>query len=205
MKINILKNETYNSIDTLPKKGTSKSTGFDIVCTSGPLIVGEKAVLLKNTQFWHHIDYIEYRTNLRMSIQNDKVLTWTVKDDKWVEIPIETNFHDVLLFPRSSISKYNLQLANGVGLADNDYSGEVLLRFNYVWNPMDFKITKSKTVDEFGSNLSIVGTPNINKLYKKGDKICQLKITKVEDVEFSLVDSLDITERNEGGFGSTGK
>jgi hypothetical protein len=49
----------------------------------------------------------------------------------------------------------------------------------------------------------IVGKPNIEKLYNKGDKVCQLKVTKVENVEFVLVDELDSTNRGEGGFGST--
>ena len=44
---------------------------------------------------------------------------------------------------------------------------------------------------------------NSTKIYKKGDKICQLKVTKVEDVEFILVNELDSTSRGEGGFGST--
>jgi len=47
------------------------------------------------------------------------------------------------------------------------------------------------------------GHINFDKLYNKGDKVCQLKITKVENVEFVLVDELDSTNRGEGGFGST--
>jgi dUTP pyrophosphatase len=41
--------------------------------------------------------------------------------------------------------------------------------------------------------------------FKKGDRIAQLVIQKVERAEFIEVDSLPGTERGEGGFGSTGK
>jgi hypothetical protein len=47
------------------------------------------------------------------------------------------------------------------------------------------------------------GHVNFTKLYNKGDKVCQLKVTKVENVKFELVDELDSTNRGDGGFGST--
>ena len=40
MKIQVLKNETYQSTDNLPKKGTDRATGFDVIVTSVPEIVG---------------------------------------------------------------------------------------------------------------------------------------------------------------------
>ena len=45
------------------------------------------------------------------------------------------------------------------------------------------------------------------KSYKvsKGDKITQLVVVNIETPELELVDSLNDTERGEGGFGSTGK
>ncbi len=39
---------------------------------------------------------------------------------------------------------------------------------------------------------------------KKGDRIAQLLIQKVETVEFFAVDDLEDTARGAGGFGSTG-
>jgi dUTP pyrophosphatase len=41
--------------------------------------------------------------------------------------------------------------------------------------------------------------------FKKGDRIAQLVIQKVERAEFIEVKSLPGTERGDGGFGSTGK
>jgi len=79
-------------------------------------------------------------------------------------------------------------------LIDADYRGEVLLRFKYIWQPEDYLVGNDKTLE---------GYVNFTKLYNKGDKVCQLKVTKVENVEFVLVDELDSTNRGDGGFGST--
>ena len=90
--------------------------------------------------------------------------------------------------------RYNLVLANCIGLIDADYRGEVLLRFKYIWQPEDYRIRTDNLLE---------GHVNFTKLYNKGDKVCQLKVTKVENVEFVLVDELDSTTRGDGGFGST--
>ena len=180
MKIQVLKNETYQSTDTLPKKGTDRATGFDVIVTSDPEIVGEKY----ENGAYKRIDYIQYKTNLKLAVQKDRQFStfgYTDLD------------YDILAFPRSSVSKYNLVLANCIGLIDADYRGEVLLRFKYIWQPEDYRSV----------NYMLEGKPNIDKIYNKGDKVCQLKITKVENVEFILVDELDSTNRGDGGFGST--
>ena len=181
MKIQVLKNETYQSTDNLPKKGTDRATGFDVVVTSAPEIVGDQY----ENGAYKRIDYIQYKTNLKLAVQKDRQFSnfgYTDLD------------YDILAFPRSSVSKYNLVLANCIGLIDADYRGEVLLRFKYIWQPEDSRIRTDNLLE---------GYVNFTKLYNKGDKVCQLKVTKVENVEFVLVDELDSTNRGEGGFGST--
>lgn len=182
MKIQILKNETYEDPNNFPQKATERATGYDVIASSEPEIVGEKD---ENGKF-RKIDYIQYKTNLKVAVQKEKIAV--------MGFGMNTLDYDVLAFPRSSISKYNLVLANSIGLIDADYRGEVLLRFKYIWQPEDF---------DFSGSATIVGNPNLEKIYKKGDKICQLKVTKVENVEFSLVNELDVTNRGDGGFGST--
>jgi len=88
-----------------------------------------------------------------------------------------------LLFPRSSISKKALTLANSVGVIDSDYRGEIKFRFKF----NDDKITKVMS----------------SSIYDSGDKIGQLMIIPYPKVEFKQVESLEETERGEGGFGST--
>ena len=181
MKIQVLKNDTYQSTDNLPKKGTDRATGFDVIVTNDPEIVGEQY----ENGTYKRIDYIQYKTNLKLAVQKDRQFSnfgYTDLD------------YDILAFPRSSVSKYNLMLANCIGLIDADYRGEVLLRFKYIWQPEDYKIRTDNLLE---------GHVNFTKLYNKGDKVCQLKVTKVENVEFILVDELDSTNRGDGGFGST--
>ncbi len=105
MKIQVLKNETYQSIDNLPKKGTDRATGFDVVVTSDPEIVGEQY----ENGAYKRIDYIQYKTNLKLAVQKDRQFStfgYTDLD------------YDILAFPRSSVSKYNLVLANCIGLIE---------------------------------------------------------------------------------------
>jgi len=181
MKIQVLKNEDYQDVERLPKKGTNRATGYDVITTSEPEIVGE----MYDNGTYKRIDYIQYKTNLKLAVQEVRQYSG------FIYTAID---YDILAFPRSSVSKYNLVLANCIGLIDADYRGEVLLRFKYIWQPEDFKINKDSLLE---------GIVNNNKIYKKGDKICQLKVTRVEDVEFILVNELDSTTRGEGGFGST--
>jgi dUTPase len=46
---------------------------------------------------------------------------------------------------------------------------------------------------------------NKNKIYKKGDKIGQLVFSKTISPMIEAVDSFELTNRNSGGFGSTGQ
>ena len=181
MKIQVLKNESYQSVDNLPKKGTDRATGFDVIVTSDPEIIGE----IYENGAYKRIDYIQYKTNLKVAVQKERVFSSFGHTDL---------DYDILAFPRSSVSKYNLTLANSIGLIDADYRGEVLLRFKYNWQPEDYRIRTDNLLE---------GRVNFDKLYNKGDKVCQLKVTKVENVKFELVDELDSTNRGDGGFGST--
>ena len=88
-----------------------------------------------------------------------------------------------LLFPRSSISKYNLALANSVGVIDAGYRNSIKLRFRFTSKG---KITKNSVI------------------YKKGDKIGQLIFIPLMEVCAYQTDTLDSSERGLGGFGSTG-
>lgn len=153
----------------LPKRANETDAGYDVIATSDPKIVGDPL----NGPSYRRIDYIEYETNLYIAPTG--------------------KFHTDLR-PRSSISKYNLVLANSIGLIDRGYRNQVLVRFKYIWNPEDYSI----------SGDIILGAPNLNKIYNKGDKICQLVPMETHDIEFHKVDILDNNDRG-GGFGSTGK
>lgn len=105
----------------------------------------------------------------------------------------DVGYH-IELFPRSSISKYSLALANSIGLVDNGYRGEILVRFK----PTMSFVQNAVSVEAY------VVYPKITKFYKKGDKIAQLVIRKTENAQFVEVQDLERSDRNAGGFGSTG-
>ena len=82
--------------------------------------------------------------------------------------------------PKSGLAiKSGLSLVNTPGLIDSGYRGEICA-------------------------ILINLDPEKDFIIKRGDKICQLVIQKVENVEIELTDELDNTSRGEGGFGSTG-
>lgn len=84
------------------------------------------------------------------------------------------------MYPRSSISKTPLRLANGVGLCDAAYTGPLKAALHNTDIKNDFTI-------------------------KKGERYVQLAYPNLEEVSFELVDELRDTTRGAGGFGSTGK
>jgi dUTP pyrophosphatase len=85
-----------------------------------------------------------------------------------------------LVFPRSSIRKYELILSNSVGVIDSGYRGEIQATFK-----------KENGLDSLA--------------YKVGDRICQIMIIPHPTIEFEEVNELNNTDRGQGGFGSTGK
>lgn len=99
-----------------------------------------------------------------------------------------------LLFPRSSISKYDLSLANSVGVIDSNYRGEIMLK-------MKALISQIKLSHSLNSGIS----RTILNDYNIGDRIAQLIIMPYPKIELELVEELDETERGNGGFGHTGK
>lgn len=91
--------------------------------------------------------------------------------------------HAGFLMPRSSISKYPFSLGNSLGLIDADFTGELIFKFRYT------------------------GNTNIHWTrcgYKVGERVGQLVIVKCDQPEILIVDELEPTDRNTGGFGSTG-
>lgn len=96
--------------------------------------------------------------------------------DTGVIIEVPRGYY-AMLVARSSVSKLLMWLANGIGIIDSDYRGTVRVRFR-----------------------NIFGKPK----YNVGDRVGQLILAKRYIFQWNKVDSLQYTERGEGGFGSTG-
>lgn len=109
-----------------------------------------------------------------------------IKSGEWVTIPtgiaVAPENEDVvmLVFVRSSLGrKHGLTLANSVGVIDSDYRGEIFVPiFNH-------------------------GKEDYTML--PDERFAQIVITPAIFPEVIETDELDITERGEKGFGSTGK
>jgi dUTP pyrophosphatase len=82
--------------------------------------------------------------------------------------------------PRSGLAlKYGLTVLNAPGTIDADYRGEIGV------------VLINLSADDFVIN--------------DGERIAQLVIARCEQGELVVVDTLDETERGEGGYGHTGR
>ena len=97
-----------------------------------------------------------------------------------IAIFIEDNGYAGIVIPRSGLgAKKGLVCGNLTGLIDSDYQGPLSIS---LWNRSDEPIS-------------------INP----GDRVAQLVVLKVNQVELEQVDEFIESERGEMGFGSTGK
>lgn len=91
--------------------------------------------------------------------------------------PWKKRYSSYMMFPRSSISKTPLRLANSIGLCDAGYVGELK------------------------APLCNIGEQPY--LLKKGDRYVQLVAPNLQETKFDIVTRLRNTSRGSGGFGST--
>ena len=96
-----------------------------------------------------------------------------------IAIHINDPGYAAVLIPRSGMGhKHGIVLGNLTGLIDSDYQGQL---FVSCWNRGNGEFT-------------------INP----GDRIAQMVLVPVAQVEFNVVEDFDESERAAGGFGSTG-
>ncbi|NOL49091.1 dUTP diphosphatase [Pelistega europaea] len=85
-----------------------------------------------------------------------------------------------VILPRSGLGhKHGIVLGNLVGLIDSDYQGQLMVS---VWN-------RSQTAFKL----------------EPMERMAQLVIVPVQQVEFNIVDDFESSDRGAGGFGSTGR
>ena len=87
--------------------------------------------------------------------------------------------YEAQIRPRSGLAlKKGITCLNTPGTIDSDYRGDV--------------------------GVILANISNEDFVVNPGDRIAQMIINKVERAKFELVESLDETDRGEGGFGHTG-
>ena len=97
-----------------------------------------------------------------------------------IAIYLEDPGYAAIVLPRSGLGhKHGIVLGNLVGLIDSDYQGQI---FVSCWN----RGTTAFTI-------------------QPGERIAQLVVIPVAQVEFEVVSEFVATERGVGGFGSSGR
>jgi dUTP pyrophosphatase len=94
-------------------------------------------------------------------------------------IHLDDPHYAAMLLPRSGLGhKHGIVLGNLVGLIDSDYQGQVMVS---CWNRGDAAFT-----------------------IMPGERIAQMVVVPVVQVELEVVDDFTESERGSGGFGSSG-
>jgi len=93
-------------------------------------------------------------------------------------IALPTGF-EAQIRPRSGLAfKHGIGIINSPGTIDADYRGEI--------------------------KIALINLGEKPYTIRRGDRIAQMVIQKVYQVQLEVVDALKETDRNEGGFGHTG-
>jgi dUTP pyrophosphatase len=97
-----------------------------------------------------------------------------------ISIYINDSRYCAMILPRSGLGhKHGIVLGNLVGLIDSDYQGQLMVS---TWN-----------------------RGNASFRLEPMERLAQLVIVPVMQIEWSIVDEFATSARGEGGFGSTGK
>ena len=123
-----------------------------------------------------HSDDAAYDMRSRVDITLEPKCSTLVPTGVVIELPVG---YEAQIRPRSGLAlKHNLMLTNSPGTIDAGYRGEIgIIMYNA--GKEDFSISR-------------------------GDRIAQMVICKLPEVELVASDSLSDTDRGSGGFGSTG-
>lgn len=194
MKVNILKNGFEQNLLKPAKFG---DVGYDLVAADMKIVgVKFKGYEDKNDfeSFYHKVEYIEYDTGIAL----EPIFRENMFDEygNYLEKKGEMDITKyVQVAPRSSLSKFNLVLANHVATIDPNYRGTIKCRFKYIFDPEDLRV-------DYGH---VGGKIKQNKIYLPGDKIAQAIFAHTIHPEINYVDKLSDSERGTKDFGSSGK
>lgn len=88
--------------------------------------------------------------------------------------------YEIQVRPRSGMAlKHGITMLNTPGTIDSDYRGDI--------------------------GLIVANLSNEEYTIQPQERLGQLVLNKIEQIEWEVVETLDVTERGTGGFGSTGK
>lgn len=120
---------------------------------------------------------MDLRANLDGPIELKPLARALVPTGIYIQLP---EGYEAQIRPRSGLAiKHGIGIVNAPGTIDADYRGEI--------------------------RVIIVNLSDEDFTIHDGERICQMVVAEHARVKWLPVDSLDATERGEGGFGHTGK
>ena len=120
---------------------------------------------------------MDLRANLDAPLSLKPMERSLVPTGLFIELP---EGYEAQIRPRSGLAiKQGITCLNSPGTVDPDYRGEI--------------------------KIILVNLSGEDQVINSGDRIAQMVIQKVERAEWKPVEELQLTERNHGGFGHTGK
>ena len=128
----------------------------------------------------------EYSAGMDIYLQED--VTLVIGADNVIHLGFAAEVPEgyaAILLPRSSAGMKGISLRNTAGVIDSDYRGEWIAHIVIDQNQ------DNALLDEWH--------------YKRGDRLIQCLIVPVKKVDIELTESVSVTARGNGGFGSTGK
>jgi dUTP pyrophosphatase len=120
---------------------------------------------------------MDIRANLDEPVMINPLERLLISTGLFIELPLG---YEAQIRPRSGLAiKKGITCLNTPGTIDSDYRGEI--------------------------KIILVNLSQETHVIQPGDRIAQMVIQKVERVVLDVVDLLNETERNTGGFGHTGQ
>lgn len=120
---------------------------------------------------------MDLRANITEPIRLRSLERCLVPTGLFIELP---EGYEAQVRPRSGLAiKQGITCLNSPGTVDSDYRGEI--------------------------KIILVNLSAEEQLLQPGERVAQLVIQKVEKATWQEVEILETTDRNSGGFGSTGK
>jgi dUTP diphosphatase len=120
---------------------------------------------------------MDVRANLQQPILLKSLERQLIPTGLFIELPLG---YEMQVRPRSGLAiKQGITCLNTPGTIDSDYRGEI--------------------------KVILINLSQEEQIIQHGDRIAQLIVSKVDQVNWELVTEINTTERNAGGFGHTGK
>ncbi len=120
---------------------------------------------------------MDIHANISQEIELNPLERKLIPTGLFVEIPMG---NEIQVRPRSGLAlKHGITVLNSPGTIDSDYRGEIMVL--------------------------LINLSNETYIIRPGERIAQLVLSVVTEIEWEPVKSLSETDRGTGGYGSSGK